>query len=297
MQSLVLQLQQECMDSQIPVLEILRKALVVARKLCLTDAQVWIEKELNGYDTGDAPPPHRLIKGEIRAWNPYHGWIPILYDDAKEAELHSKCYVGQPVGELEELIRHGKGGNLQFPFGPELQKRIMDGMGVPLQPTRILNQASVKGVLDSVRNMVLEWSLQLEKNGILGEGLVFSTREKQAAASASYITNYNGPVTHSQVQQGSPNATQTLTVGEIDKQAIQEFLRALQENTAKLDLSRAANDRLNAEAERVRETLASPSAGRTALTESLKSIRIVLEECAGSLLASGLLYELGKLLR
>jgi hypothetical protein len=47
MEPLVLQLQAECLNSRVSILEVLRKALVVARKLSLTDAQVWVEKELN----------------------------------------------------------------------------------------------------------------------------------------------------------------------------------------------------------------------------------------------------------
>lgn len=61
MESVVLQLQRECLDTHVPILEILRKALVGARKLSLVEAQTWIEKELNGYPNGDAPPTHRLL--------------------------------------------------------------------------------------------------------------------------------------------------------------------------------------------------------------------------------------------
>src|SRR5579863_6881779 len=108
MQPLVLQLQAECLDPNVSILEVLRKALIVARRLSLTDAEVWIQKELSGYKSGDPPPPHRLLIGEIRAWNPYHGWIPVQFEDPSEAAYRSKCYVGQPVGELEDLVRHGQ---------------------------------------------------------------------------------------------------------------------------------------------------------------------------------------------
>jgi hypothetical protein len=39
MQPLVLQLQAECLDANVSILEVLRKTLVVARKLSLTEAQ------------------------------------------------------------------------------------------------------------------------------------------------------------------------------------------------------------------------------------------------------------------
>jgi hypothetical protein len=109
MEPLVLQLQAECLDSRVSILEVLRKALVVARKLSLTSAQSWIERELNGYKAGDNVPPHRLLTGQIRAWNPHHGWIPMMFGDAREATYLATCVVVQPVGELEELAKQAEG--------------------------------------------------------------------------------------------------------------------------------------------------------------------------------------------
>lgn len=209
MEPLVLQLQAECLDARVSILEVLRKALVVARKLSLVDAQSWIVRELNGYKNGDKAPPHRLLTGQIRAWNPCHGWIPVMFQDSREATYLARCYVAQPVGELEELVKHGK-GNLQFPFDSETEGRLMEGSDLPLQPTRHLSRAAVSGIIDAVRNLVLDWCLQVEKDGILGEGLVFSAKEKEVAAQSNYTINYNAPVTHSQIQQGSPHAKQCM---------------------------------------------------------------------------------------
>src|SRR5437867_12537470 len=78
MSSLVLQLQGECLDSSASTLEILRKALVVARKLGVKDFQAWIEKELKGYDDFANIPSYRKLRGQLRAFNPYVGWIPII---------------------------------------------------------------------------------------------------------------------------------------------------------------------------------------------------------------------------
>ncbi|HSU57815.1 MAG TPA: hypothetical protein VLI55_00765 [Bryobacteraceae bacterium] len=170
--------------------EILRKAQVAARTLALAEAQTWIETELNGYKSGDSAPPDRLLTGRIVAWNPYHRWIPVIFQDSREAAYLSKCFVGQPVGELEGLVKHGK-TTLQFPFSSETELRSMKGLDAPLQPTRHLSRSSVSGILDAVGNMVLEWCLQLERNGILGEGLVFSGKEKEASAHSNYTINYN----------------------------------------------------------------------------------------------------------
>jgi len=47
--SIILELQQQAIDSNTDILSILRKALLVSRKLELTDFEQWINNELNGY--------------------------------------------------------------------------------------------------------------------------------------------------------------------------------------------------------------------------------------------------------
>ena len=79
---------------------------MIARKLTLADAQAWIEKELNGYTPGDKEPPHRILHGEIRAWNPSLGnWIPVIMHDSGAVKMLSECFAGQPVGKLEDLTK------------------------------------------------------------------------------------------------------------------------------------------------------------------------------------------------
>jgi hypothetical protein len=154
MSSLVLQLQADCLDSGVSILEVLRKALVVARKLSLADAQTWIQKELNGYKSGDDCPAHRLIVGQIVAWNPYNGWIPVVFQDPREASYRSRCFVGQAIGALEDLARSG-GETLQFPFDAETQQHLMSGLDSPLQPTRHVSRAAVVGIIGATRTLVL----------------------------------------------------------------------------------------------------------------------------------------------
>ena len=291
MESVVLQLQRECLDSRVPILDILRKALVVARKLSLADAQAWIEKELNGYHRSDAPPTHRLLTGQVRVRNPYHGWQPVIFEDPVEAERSSKCFSGQPIGELEDLIKRGSGA-LQFPFDPADLNRLMEGMSLPLPPTRILDRASIRGILDAVRNMLLEWTLKLEKDGIMGEGLTFTSEEKEAASHGHYTINYNAPVGTSQVQQGSHGSTQSMSVAQTDFKALGEFIANLKNQIPALLLDPAEGAQLTADADAVGSQLASPRPNRMVVEQLMASITNILEGCTGSLLASGLLHRL-----
>lgn len=297
MQPLVLQLQAECLDPSASILDVLRRALVVARKLSLEDAQEWIGRELNGYKKGDTAPPYRVVKSQIMARDRYQGWIPIIFiNDPTAAELLSECFVGQPVGELEVVLK-SSGDTLALPFDPEMEQQVMKGIRGRAQPTRHISKAAVAGVIDGVRNTVLDWSLQLEKDGILGEGLVFSAKEKEVAAHANYTINYNAPVSQSQIQQNSPHAMQIMNVSEIDTKALAEFVKTLKDHAPELNLDVAGDAKLDTEIQQIETQIALPQPNSGVVRESLRTIRNVLEGCAGSLIASGLLYELGKFLQ
>jgi AbiTii len=291
MSSLVLQLQAECLDSNVAVSDVLRKALVVARKLSLTDALTWVEKELSGYKSGDAPPPYRILTGLIRAWNPYQGWVPVVFEDTREAKHFSQCFVGQAVGELEALLKHGE-GTLQLPFDPDAERHMMAGFDIPVNTTRHLDRSSVKGVIDAVRNLLLVWSLQLEKDGVLGEGLTFSAREKEVASHANYTINYNASVGNSQIQQGSPRASQSITVAPMDLNALGEFIHLLNAHVPELNLDSPDTAQLQADVQTIETQLTSPRQSRIIIQECIRSITNILEGCAGSILASGLLHRL-----
>lgn len=193
MSSLVLELQTEAISPNTKVSDLLRKALVVASKLKIREFEQWAKNELQGYE-GDPIPTYRRVKGEVKAFNPARGWIPAIIKDAKIAELLSQRPIGQSVGVLEELISgKDKDGFLTIPYHPELQNKLR-GVG-DLVPELVIGRSQVFGILEAVRNIILEWSLKLEKDGILGEGLTFSKEEQRIAASTTYnIQNFTGPV-------------------------------------------------------------------------------------------------------
>lgn len=189
MSSLVLELQHEAMDPQVNVTDLLRKALVVATKLDLNEFLTWIEHELRGYE--NTPPPYRHVQGEVQVNNPYHGWQPVIFEDPEAAKTFSEKPIGQAIGELESLLKNGK-GILYVPLPHELVLRLSRStFGMP--PAFIVGRASISGIIDEVRNVILEWTLKLEKDNILGTGMTFSKQEKTQASSTTYnIENFTG---------------------------------------------------------------------------------------------------------
>jgi hypothetical protein len=102
--ALVLQLQEDALDSDRPVSEVLRKAFVVAKKLGINDLLDWLERELNGYEHDAELPPYRRLGGQLKGWNPFHGWLPVQFEEDSIAKLFRTIPCVQSVPELESLL-------------------------------------------------------------------------------------------------------------------------------------------------------------------------------------------------
>ena len=81
-ESLVLELQRLALDSNTNVIELLRRAKVVATKLDLDDARVWIDQEIGGYHPPQEVPPYRVVPSQLEVLNPYHGWHAVDWGGA-----------------------------------------------------------------------------------------------------------------------------------------------------------------------------------------------------------------------
>ena len=192
---LVLQLQQLATDNDTDVTELLRKALLVATKLGLQSFRDWVNQELHGYGTSDVP-EYRHVNAELKVRNPVRGGlIPFLIEDRKIMEqLCIDVPVQESVGSLVDLLQNQRGdGSLWISLHPQLKATLMrmqDGFA-PLEPVRIVGRNQFAAIVDAVRTTILDWSLQLEADGVMGEGMTFSAEEKQRAQNIT-IENFQG---------------------------------------------------------------------------------------------------------
>lgn len=77
MPALVPELVNAAIDASVSPGDLLRRALVVARRLAVPELVDWISSELNGYYSGEVP-DYRRVQGQLMAENPIHGPIPFL---------------------------------------------------------------------------------------------------------------------------------------------------------------------------------------------------------------------------
>ena len=228
MGSIVEELQRDALDPNVAVSDVLRKALVVASKLCVSELKTWIERELYGYGPGDDVPEYRRMQGEVMAWHPTNGWLPVhLEDSAWHAKLTRQPCL-QSVAQTESIARDAPvDAVITMHYLPETEHRLMEIIRSSSPPVLHVQPSVFSAMLDAVRNAVLEWALQLESDGILGADMGFAPAEKAAAAAREYSVNINAPVSQLQIQQDSDGSTQVVEQTDLDLAAVARLVEAL----------------------------------------------------------------------
>ncbi|WP_426037708.1 hypothetical protein [Brevundimonas sp. DC300-4] len=181
MTGLVEELQREALDPNVPVTQLLRKAKVVAVKLKLDMVSDWLDAELNGYEDASTVPEYRVQPGHAKWFNSVHGWLPIEGPSSTMDKL-SYRKIQQPISSLEEYARRSD-SEWYVPFSQEMIKAMFGKQPYPPSQAGVfLDISRFVEIVDRVRGKVLDWALDLERAGITGEGLSFSTVEQQKAS-------------------------------------------------------------------------------------------------------------------
>lgn len=208
--AIVLELQEEALKSDADILSLLRKSSFIARKLDLKDFQEWINNELNGYKKITVP-DYREIRGELKAWNPYHAWIPVVAPNNEMETMFNTRRIPDSIPSLNSLLSEGH-SQLSITIPAEMTAYFNRLTDFETVYTIIVPKNAIINIVEQVKNKILDWAITLEENGILGEGLRFTNEEKTKAHSESqivnYISNFYGEVSDSQIQQGTTNSNQ-----------------------------------------------------------------------------------------
>lgn len=190
MGSLVLELQQDAASGSSSLPDVLRKARMVATKLKLTDMNAWIEKELHGYPSDAEVPNYRVLYGDLRAHNPFNGYLMPIRFDARLQDLICEVKLRQSIGSLHDVV-NGESEWVQVTLSEHematLRPMFDRHTQSWIEPFRKFSKPQVSAIFDAVRNQILDWTLKLESEGILGEGMTFTPQEKDRAAAMTSI--------------------------------------------------------------------------------------------------------------
>lgn len=206
MASIVLDLQKEILSPNCDIVNVLRKAHLIAVKLKLSDFDQWIQYELNGYPDKESCPEYRKVRGTLKYFNQYYGWYPIIIPNNEIEKLICERKMSNSISEIvslsdspeNNLIAELSGGESAF-----LDKHC--NMLIPQRYALHISSTAVKDIEEKVKNAILEWTLKLEEEGIVGENMMFTEKEKDCATNIPQtVNNYYGPT--SVINSSSGNA-------------------------------------------------------------------------------------------
>ena len=211
--SLVEEIQAGALNRDIPVVDLLRRVKLAAAKLRLSDTREWVDRELNGYSGIEEKeiPQYRVGSGSLMHFSPYHGTRP-AHGDPESIAAISLHWFREPIGALESLL-HLPDDRLVVSIDMDVAKMLASN-GMSGNYSIHFSKNVIVSIADTVRNLILDWAINLENEGISGEGVSFTMEEKQKAAeSASHIQIIN----YGHYHQGDAHGHQNRTiVGGVD---------------------------------------------------------------------------------
>ncbi len=156
-------LKEDVTKSDIKVSELLRSAKILAHELQDKKFLDWINDEINGYDSKE-PPEYRLVNGEPKGFNPYHGWVSAVFtNDQGVQKLLSQKHLNQSTSELEDLISTND-RSLHILYPPSVQKTLGEAFGMNTQFAMFFSSSKITAVLDTIRNKILDWLIEVGMN-------------------------------------------------------------------------------------------------------------------------------------
>lgn len=173
-------------------------------------------------------------------------------------------------------------------FNAELEKVIMEGSEMSFQPAVLIDVCRVRGIIESIKNVVLEWALKLEAAGILGGDMTFSDAEKKRAGSIS-VSYYaeNQTVVHSmnqsQLQQGSHQSSQIASFG-LDVESVRIAISGFEAALGREKIAPEVREEIAAEVATIKAQLMKSTPSKSIIAEAGKSLRGISEGALGGAL-------------
>lgn len=169
---LLREIQDAAVDSQTDILVVLRKCRVLASRLGHEEFKKWVQCELDGYPKDEKLPDYRILQCQSQGHfsGPFgsgmkNAPIPLNYLPKK---LHPHLTVVkfvESIASLSELVKSDKSEALRSTWPadalPLVADKFYENM-VLVQAWKTISRAAVVGIIETVRNRVLNFALELE---------------------------------------------------------------------------------------------------------------------------------------
>ena len=288
MSGLIAELQRDALDPTFPIDFLLRKMKLCSVKLALPALEAWVDSELNGY-VGKDIPDYRQLRGEPRAWNPIHGWIPMMLHP-NVMEIVTRAYISQSISSIRDLLDSpDDGSGIHFPIPYEIVNKLNQVSDFKTaKMVTVLSRSHLITIVETVRNMALDWSLEMEKQGVLGEGMSFGATERERAktAMASFHIEHIGSFVGNM---GNSNTSGDIVVSNVDARSIIEKVDSIRRAIPELETAGIDGKKLKNSLDAIEAEAKASKPDRGKLRTLLGSAREVLVGAAGNLTAEGAL--------
>lgn len=293
MSSIVLELQRELYDGSKSVTDLLRKAYILARKLKVKEFEKWIDAELNGYYEKDIDiPKYRNVMVNMIALNPVRGYIPVWMSDEKLSDIISRLPIGQSISEIEALLKSDNDYAISK-IPPNIENTLQPMLDANYPLYNQIDKSQLQGIIEGTKNVILNWSLKLEEDGIMGENMSFSDKEKELAERANYTINYfNGNLTNTQIQQNTQNSSQNIQNETIDLDKINKLVELIKGNLDNIEFKHDDLQKINYELKTIEKEIKSSLPKKGIIKTGLQIIGQVMEKVSVSIIASGVLFQI-----
>ena len=138
-----------------------------------------------------------------------NGSDEIFENDFESITTHS---ASDTISSLLNVYENSENRTAILPFNASMNNYLSKHGGFHTKFALMIGTNQIYSIIERVRNIILEWSITLEENGILGEGLQFSDKEKEIANNTPiinhYINNFWGDVSRTQIQQDTKESIQ-----------------------------------------------------------------------------------------
>lgn len=148
----------------------------MSTKLSINEVREWARSELQGYTT--PVPDYRKFSSILKSRTIY-GWESVSFEDLtpEECRIYQDAYgdvdIMRPIAEIESWLAL-KGDHVLVHLSPETALKF----GLNMPTARFIPRTALVIIPDRIRHYILDWSLELEQKGILGEGMTFTAVEK-----------------------------------------------------------------------------------------------------------------------
>ena len=194
MNSLITDIQIKMTDKDYSIMDILRMALVIANKLKADSIKKWIQSELHGYASSDELPEYRKVPMSVKFYNSVYGWCPVDIRNDKFSEVLKEMALRQTISEINELSKNQDTNEVHFDTPLIVKEELSTCAPFDTDFHYVCSSTQLIKIIDIVKTNLLEWAIELEKNGIIDDNSSFeiSQVKKSIPINKSTINNFYG---------------------------------------------------------------------------------------------------------